>query len=577
MKAEELSFYQNFLSRSDLSKYGDNALLLYSLQIKYALEDIDEVATNCLLDGSDDKKIDLVYIDLELNEAVIAQGYFCKKDKISAPSNKASDLNVAIGWLLTRKISELPDRLQSAAQEIRRRINDGEIKKISLWYSHNLPESENVKEELQTAENTLAAIIKTHFKNANIESCSLEVGINTLEDWYQGLTIPILINDKIILKDCEGYSLKGTDWDSFNTYFPAKKLYRLFKQHGTRLFSANVRDYLGSRKSDSNINNGIKYTAETEPGNFFIYNNGITALVNNFRFNRSNKTLNISGFSIVNGAQTTGAVCSLNKSPDRNIFISIKLIKCNNPDTISQIVKYNNSQNKINAPDFRSGDKVQKRLTLEFKELNVIEYSSRRGGALDIIKRNPNLLPSITAGQILAAFHSEPGIAYNEKSKIWDSDKLYATFFNEHTTSKHIYFIYTLLRAIEDLKLSLMNKSDLTVSEQSLLSYLRSRGAIVLLISAISECFEEILNKPVPNKFSLQFKNKISVEQAKVEWKSILNVISPFTNQLKHGLSDGIKNREKIKLSIENFKQMVGAIKVANTVTFSSYARKIKN
>ncbi len=289
------------------------------------------------------------------------------------------------------------------------------------------------------------------------------------------------------------------------------------------------------------------------------------------------KRLRIRGFSIVNGAQTTGAVCSLNGTPDRKLFIPIKLIKCNNPDTITQIVKYNNSQNKINAPDFRSGDKVQKRLTNEFKELGIIEYSSRRGGAADIIKRNPNLLPSITAGQILAAFHGEPGIAYNEKSKIWDSDKYYATFFNEHTTAKHIYFLYTLLRSIEDLKLSLMRKNELTKSEQDLLSYLRSRGAIVLLISAISDCFEEILDKPVPNKFAIQFKNKIAVNEAKEAWGAILNVVSPFTKQLNNGLSDGIKNLERIRQSIENFKQMVGAIKYSNTLTFSSFSKKVKN
>lgn len=480
MKIEELSFYKNFLSRSDLNKYGDNALLLYSLQIKYAIEDIDEVAANSLLDGNDDKKIDLVYIDTELCEAIIAQGYLSKKDRVSAPSNKASDLNVAIGWLLSRNLAELPERLRSAAQEIRRRITDGEIKKISLWYSHNLSESENVKEELLTAENTLSAILKANFSNTTIESCSLEVGINTLEDWYQGLTIPILVNDKITISNCDGFSIEESDWESFCTFFPAMKLYRLYKKHGTRLFSANVRDYLGSRKSDSNINNGIKFSAENEPENFFVFNNGITALVNEFSFNKGKKSLEVNGFSIVNGAQTTGAVCSLNKPPDKRLIIPIKMIKCNNPDTISQIVKYNNSQNKINAPDFRSGDKVQKRLTNEFKELGIIEYSSRRGGSLDIIKRNPNLLPSITAGQILASFHGDPGVAYNEKSKIWESDKLYTTFFNEHTTAKHIYFIYTLLRAIEELKISLVNYNELTTSQNELLSYLRSRGAIIL-------------------------------------------------------------------------------------------------
>jgi hypothetical protein len=33
-------------SRTDLEKYGDNALLLFTLQLRFEIEDIDAVATN---------------------------------------------------------------------------------------------------------------------------------------------------------------------------------------------------------------------------------------------------------------------------------------------------------------------------------------------------------------------------------------------------------------------------------------------------------------------------------------------------------------------------------------------------
>ena len=57
MKQEDYTFFANFSSRDDLlTKYTDNALLLYTLQLKYSIEDIDEVATNSLVDGPDDKK-----------------------------------------------------------------------------------------------------------------------------------------------------------------------------------------------------------------------------------------------------------------------------------------------------------------------------------------------------------------------------------------------------------------------------------------------------------------------------------------------------------------------------------------
>src|SRR5690606_5991589 len=120
-------------------------------------------------------------------------------------------------------------------------------------------------------------------------------------------------------------------------------------------------DYLGSRKADSNINNGIKESASSSAEHFFVYNNGITALTNKFEF-KDNK-LTIEGVSIVNGAQTTGAIGSLQTKPDSLLKIPIRFIKCNNSETVAAIVKFNNSQNKVNAPDFRSNDEVQKRIT----------------------------------------------------------------------------------------------------------------------------------------------------------------------------------------------------------------------
>lgn len=576
MRQEEKTFYQNFISRDDLKKFDSNALLLYALQLKYSIEDIDEVAADSLVDGSDDKKADLVYIDAERQEAVIAQGYISNSDKSEAPSNKASDLNTAISWLLTRQIEEIPERLKSAARELRRRISDGEVKRVTVWYSHNLPESENVRQELVSVEHTLSAILREHFQDNEVETHSLEVGLEKLEEWYLGLTIPILVNDEIIINYCDGFYSSGAKWKSFSTSIPAILLYQLYKEHKTALFSANVRDYLGSRKSDSNINNGIKSTATHTPENFFVYNNGVTALVNEFSYDSSTRELSISGLSIVNGAQTTGAIGSLSNPPIDDMQIPIRLIKCDDPDTIASIVKYNNSQNKINAPDFRSNDQHQKRITGEFELLRGIEYTARRGGATDIIRRNPHVLPSISAGQVLAAFHGEPSVAYNDKSKIWEADGLYSKFFNDQTTASHIFLCYALLKTIEEMKIELLtNKSELLQAQENLLSYLRSRGSIILLMTAISESIEILLNRKVPNKFSLKFCRSLSLEEAKAIWRPIVEIAGSFVGKLNEGLQDGIKKEEKVNASIETFVQLMAAVRAANNEILDRFSLEV--
>lgn len=572
-----LKHKENYKKRTDLKKYGDNGLLLYSLQLKFGIEDIHSIAADSLVDGYNDKKADLVYINEELGQAVIAQGYFTSKNKTEAPANKASDLNTAITWLLQEDINKLPSQINSAAKELRSKIQLNSINKISLWYSHNLPESENVNRELKAAEKTLQAALEKSFPQNEAKCSSLEVGENQLEEWYKGLTIPILVTDKIKIENCTGFKTSGTDWKAITSVIPATTIYDLYKTHKTHLFSANVRDYLGSRKSDSNINNGIKNTAENEPKNFFVYNNGITALVNEFSYSKTKKEIKIEGISIVNGAQTTGAIGSLSKSPKKELLIPIKFIKCSSPQTIASIVKYNNSQNKINAPDFRSGDQHQKRITEEFNSLGRIEYSSRRGGAVDLITRNSNTIPSITAGQVLAAFHIKPSIAYNDKSKIWDRDDLYHQFFNEKTSAKHIFIAYTLVKTIEELKQELVSKGDKrTEDEEGMLEYLRSRGSIILLASSIAASLEIILDKKITDRFDIEFDKNLKLNEAMFEWRKIVEIGSSFISHLAEGLQDGIKNKAKIETAIRTFKSLISAVRTPNKKLFDQFAKKVK-
>ena len=59
------------------------------------------------LTPSDDKKCDMLYVDKELQVAVVAQCYMARRDRAAAPANKASDLNTAVAWILTRDVADL--------------------------------------------------------------------------------------------------------------------------------------------------------------------------------------------------------------------------------------------------------------------------------------------------------------------------------------------------------------------------------------------------------------------------------------------------------------------------------------
>src|SRR5262245_62140725 len=92
-------------ARKDLTPYGGHALLLFALELRFGVEDLDTVASTSLTDGPDDKKCDLVYVDVDAGVAVVAQSYTAADpSKAEARAAKASDLNTAAAWLLTRPL-----------------------------------------------------------------------------------------------------------------------------------------------------------------------------------------------------------------------------------------------------------------------------------------------------------------------------------------------------------------------------------------------------------------------------------------------------------------------------------------
>lgn len=575
---------QAFQSRTDLAQYGDNALGLFALGLRFGLEDLDTVAANSITDGSDDKKCDIVYIDPDEGHAVLAQCYCSQKPRQSAPANKASDLNTAVGWLLQRPHSDLPGRLRPIATELRQAIIDGSIQELHVWYLHNLPESENVSQELVTVEHTIDAALKSHFPGKKLRVSTLEVGTTTLDDWYGETQSPILVSDTFRIRIPAGFEVVGQKWKAYVTTVPGRFLYAAYRKYRAKLFSANVREYLGSRRSDANINNGIKQSAQESPADFWVYNNGLTALVHSYGVSENKHgflTLKITGLSIVNGAQTTGAIGSISRPPSEDVLVPVRFIVTSDRDTIFDIIEFNNSQNKVTASDFRSRDRIQRKLREEIAAIPQCEYQGgRRGGASDAIRRNPNLLPPYTVGQALAAMQGDPEVAYNQKSDIWACDRLYSRYFNEDITGGHIVFAYSLLRCIEARKTTLVSKSKgssgLTEPEVKELEYFRQRGSTYMLVSAIAGCLETILSRRITKIARLSF-GRLSPKEAQRVWESVVQVCVSFCPQLQDAFADGLKNKERIKKTLGIFQSLVQATANPNALTFKKFAEKVKH
>jgi AIPR protein len=284
----------------------------------------------------------------------------------------------------------------------------------------------------------------------------------------------------------------------------------------------------------------------------------------------------------VNGAQTTGSLSSLAELLPPDLQVAIRFVKANKHVLVANVVRYNNSQNKIQAADFRSTDAIQERLRIEFDAIPDAEYEGgRRGGASDAIKRSKFTLPSYTVGQSLAAFHGEPVTAYDKKSELWTNETNYRHIFTDRTTARHIVFCYSLLSAVNDRKLDLSQKlkndpASLTNIENNSLAFLNKKGANYLLVHVISRCMETIFGRSIPNYFDPHFVRNISPDTAAKFWLPIVEMMLSLSSQLENAFSRNRISNESVSKAVPYFVGLVDSIGNLHKETFEKFSSHVQ-
>ena len=472
--------------------------------------------------------------------------------------------------------------LRAAAEDLNAAIQAGEIERIELWYCHNLPESINVQDELDTAAMTAKDLLAIRHPGVQMVVGALEVGIGKLDEWYASIQYPILVADTVTVEVGGCFVESGTDWTAVCASVAARWLTQLHQQHGDKLFSANVRGYMPSRRTARNINFNMEETAKTTPGQFWAFNNGVTILVNQFDIDDSDPSackLVLDGVAIVNGAQTTGALSRSDSPKLEDASVLARFIKCENQETVESLIRFNNSQNPIQPSDFRSTDQHQERLRSQFATIpDSIYLGARRGGQADRARRPPELVPSDTVAQALAAFHGDPGTAYHYLRSIWERDEVYVKYFSDFTSGRHIVFVYSLLRAVQAVKAELSERDrsvGLARDEQNTLSFFRQRGSQFLFTAAIGHCSEIITRRVISDSFALQFRKNVSPSEATKLWLPVIQTTVPFSNSLQvEELRGSLRNSTRVNEAMENFRATLRAVST-NADLFGGFSEEV--
>jgi hypothetical protein len=203
------------------------------------------------------------------------------------------------------------------------------------------------------------------------------------------------------------------------TVVKGNTLRSLYLQHKESLFAWNIRGYLGSR----GINSNIIDTAENKSGDFFYFNNGVSAICTSYDIADDNNLI-AENFQVINGAQTIGALAKAD--PNKDIDVLFRLTKAASVKTEKgmnvDIIRYNNSQNIIKSSDFHSNDHIQIWLEKAFNEgtptdsVPKIKYIRRRGPT----KKGPGKQIKLEdLAKIRYAFLHEPTRIHSSPKDLW--------------------------------------------------------------------------------------------------------------------------------------------------------------
>ncbi|MCD8445674.1 AIPR family protein [Tenacibaculum finnmarkense] len=462
------------------------AYTAYTLQVLSGLA--PEICSANIVDGYKDNGIDLIHYDSQSKNLWIIQSKFIKNGNGEPDSGEILKFTKGIRDLIDLKFERFNDKIKNKENDILSALDDHLVKfRIVLTYTGK----DNICDNSNNIISDLLNELNDPSELATYQTFSLNSAHKSLVGGLEGDPI----DAEIALSN---WGFMEHPYKAFYGIINASNLASLWAENRTRLFSENIRDFVGF----SDVNEDIINTIKNDPEHFYYFNNGITALCSSIEKkalsgrDRNSGYFVAKDFKIVNGAQTVGSIGSsfeLGIENVDNTSAFIKIISLENcPDGFgTKITKASNTQNKIDKKDFVSLDPQQGRIKTELA-LEGITYHFKRTD-LNVILDNENY--TIEEATIsLACFNSDVSLAVQAKreiGKLWDdiTKKPYIDLFNSETRSFELIRTIKVFRLVNEILLELQKTS----SGREKSHYIHSNRFILhIILNSISR--DNILN-----------------------------------------------------------------------------------
>ena len=405
--------------------------------------DEDEAIDAASVDGSEDNGCDFIYIDNDQEVVYVLQGYVSDRADRSAGIKKWNALVAAV-----TNINDPISFQHGGRRDIFDLLTEVDISHYSRVFG------------LVTLAAKSDQIARQ--REATVRARTYGPEATFFYEYQESIYDKFVIAraaDRNVTEDAITFSgpvadIKGDFGQAIVGSVAASELARLHEKYNNQLFEGNVRLFIGERKGG--INERIVETANNRPGDFWALNNGITIVADSFENVSGNKYL-IRRFSVVNGCQTTVSLTrAIEKSPDAGKAQVLARIVGAKKALLTDIVRYNNTQNPVKLAAVRLLDPIQESLRSAFSTIEYV-YAPKQEGAKTAKNAKRIELDRIT--QYLAAM-SEDTVLESVAKKAELFDRSYKNIFPRGLKPERVMLAWLLAQEIENERAQLLNAQE---------------------------------------------------------------------------------------------------------------------
>ena len=254
--------------------------------------------------------------------------------------------------------------------------------------------------------------------------------------------------------------ISSDDSESFVTLIRLDEYHRFITDESgslrSRLFEANVRDWQGDNKVNSQIQKSLE---SKQVEDFWWLNNGVTILATTANLTGS-KTLQLENPEIVNGLQTSRAIFSYFSDPtrksedERKILVRI-IVVSDEKESREQIIKATNSQTPVPDEALRSLDRIHRNIESFFLAQEPPLYYDRRRNYYKNQGKSANRIIGIKrlAQSVIATALFKPDDARGRPGDYLraSDDELYLSVFNQDYPPSLYYFCAQYYQLVDDI------------------------------------------------------------------------------------------------------------------------------